>query len=84
MLLDFLLFEKNGLNCIKFSVKNEIKCAMTCEMLTVVFDKSTMSRSQVQLRYDRFKGGQKYVQCDVCTDRPGTSTTDENIEYNFG
>ena len=41
---------------------------------------STTSRTQVQLWYDRFKEGQKYVLDDARTDRPGTSTINENIE----
>ena len=38
-------------------------------MLTVTFDESTISRTQVQLWYNRFKPGS-----------PITLTTDENIE----
>ena len=40
-------FEKmNQRNCIKFCVKNEIKCARTFEMLTTVaFGESTISRT---------------------------------------
>ena len=45
-----LLFEKiNQRNCIKFCVKNKIKCARTLEMLTVEFGACIMSRTQVQL-----------------------------------
>ena len=43
--------------CFKFCVKNEIKCAKTFEMLTVAFGESTMSRTQAQLWYNRFKEG---------------------------
>ena len=32
-------------NCIKFYAKNEIKCTITFEMLTVAFGESTMSRT---------------------------------------
>ena len=39
-------------------------------MLTVAFGESTISRTQVQLWYNRFKVGQ-------C---PSASTTDENIK----
>ena len=66
-------------NCIKFCVKNEINCARTFEMLTVVFGESTVSRSQVQLWYYRFKEGREDVN-DACPSRPNTSITDENIE----
>ena len=49
-------------------------------MLTVAFCESTMSRTQVQLWYDRFKEG---LEDDIDDSHPGhssTSTTDENIE----
>ena len=52
----------------------------TFKLLTVAFGECTMSRTQVQLWYNRFKEGREDVN-DV--DRPGchsTSTTDENIE----
>ena len=48
-------------------------------MLTVVFGESTVSRSQVQLWYYRFKEGREDVN-DACPSRPNTSITDENIE----
>ena len=77
----FLLFEKiDQRNCIKFCVKNEIKCARTFEMLTVAFGVSTMSRTQVQLRYNRFKEGRENVNDDARPGCPSTSTTNENIE----
>ena len=44
-------------NCINPLVKNEIKSARTFEILTVPFDECTMSRTQVQLWYNRIKGG---------------------------
>ena len=50
---------------------------MTFEILPVAFGESTVSRTQVQLWYKRFKEGRK----DVCDDaRPNTSTIDENSE----
>ena len=55
-------------NCLKFRVTNEIKCARTFEMLTVVFDESAMSRTQVQLWYNRLKESPEDVNDD---DRPG-------------
>ena len=54
---------------IKFCVKNE--------MLTVAFGDSTMSRTQVQLWYNRFKEGREDVNDDG---RPSTSINAENIE----
>ena len=47
-------------------------------MLTVAFDESTMSRTQVQLQYNRYKEGQEDVNDDAHPGRPGT--TGENIE----
>ena len=76
-----LLFEKMYLrNCIKFSVKTEIKCARTFEMLTAAFGESPMSRTQVQLWYNRYIQGRENVNGDTCPGRSSTSTTDENIE----
>ncbi|KAA1414164.1 helix-turn-helix domain-containing protein [Nocardioides humilatus] len=49
-------------------------------MLTVAFGESTMSRTQVQLWYNRFKGGREDVNDDARPGRPSTSTTEENIE----
>ena len=49
-------------------------------MLTVAFGESTMNRTQVQLRYNRFKEGQDDVNDDAPTGRPITSTTDANFE----
>ena len=57
-----------------------MKCAKTFEMLTVAFGESTMSRTQVQLRYDRFKEGREDINNDARPGRPSTSTTGENIE----
>ena len=44
-------------NCNKFCVENEIKCARTFEKLTVAFGLSTISRTEVQLWYNRFEEG---------------------------
>ena len=67
-------------NSIKFCVKYDIKCAGTSEMLTVAFGGSTMSRTQVQLWYNRFKEGREHVNDDARPGRPSMSTTDENME----
>ena len=75
------LFEKmDRRNCIKFYVKNEIKCAKTFEMLTVASGESTMSRTQVQLCYNRFEKDREYANDDACPGRPSTSTIVESIE----
>ena len=49
-------------------------------MLTVAFEESTMSRTQVQLGYNQFKKGREEVNDDARPDRQSTSTADENIE----
>ena len=48
--------------------------------LAVAFGESTMSRTQVQLWYSRFKEGRADVNDDACPGRPSTLTTDENIK----
>ena len=68
-------------NCIKFWVKDDLKCtARTFEILTVSFGQSTKSRTQVQLWYNRFKKGREDVNDDARPGRPSTSTTNENIK----
>ena len=49
-------------------------------MLTVAFGESTMSRTQVQLWYNRFKEGREDVNDYARPNCPSMSTTDENIE----
>ena len=49
-------------------------------MLIVAFGQPTMSRTQVQLQYNRFKESREDVNEDARPDRPSSSTTDENIE----
>ena len=49
-------------------------------MLTVAFGQSTISKTQVQLWYNRFKEGREDVNDSDRPSRPITSTTDENIE----
>ena len=49
-------------------------------MLTMAFCESTMSRTQIQLRYNRFKEGQEDINDDARPGRLSTSTTDVNIE----
>ena len=49
-------------------------------MLTVAFGESIMSRTQVQLQYNRCNEGREDVNGDARPGRPSTSTTDENIE----
>ena len=49
-------------------------------MLTVAFRESTMSRTQVQLWYNRFKEGREDVNGDAHPGLLRALTTDENIE----
>ena len=49
-------------------------------MFTAAFGESTMSRTQIQLWYNRFKEGREDVNDDTRPGRPSTSTADENIE----
>ena len=73
VLFDFLLFEKmEQRNCIKFCVKNEIKFARTFEMSTVAFGESTMSRTQVQLWYNRFREDREDINDDARLGLPST------------
>ena len=67
-------------NSIKFSVRNEINYARTFEMLAVSFGESTISRTKVQLWYNRFKEGREDLNDNAYSGRSNTSTTDENIE----
>ena len=46
----------------------------------MAFVESTISRTQVQLRYNQFKEDREDVYDDARSSRPSTSTTDENIE----
>ena len=54
-------------NCIKFCVKT-------------AFEESTISRTQGQLWYNRFKEGREDMNNKARPDRPTTSTNVENIE----
>ena len=49
-------------------------------MLNVMFDESTISRTQVLLWYKLFKIGREDVHDDAHPVRASMSTTDENIE----
>ncbi|KAG5320098.1 SETMR methyltransferase, partial [Pseudoatta argentina] len=66
--------------CIKFCVKNKIKCADAFRMLTVAYDEATLDRSNVYRWYKMFSKGREDVNDEERTGRPSTSITDENIE----
>ncbi|UYV64164.1 hypothetical protein LAZ67_2006834 [Cordylochernes scorpioides] len=64
--------------CIKFCVKNEIKCADAFRMLTVAYGEATLDRSNVYRWYKIFSEGREDVN-DERAGRPSTSTTEEKI-----
>ncbi|KYN38529.1 hypothetical protein ALC56_07106 [Trachymyrmex septentrionalis] len=66
--------------CIKFCVKNKIKCADTFRMLTVAYGEATLDRSNVYRWYKMFSEGREDVNDEERAGRPSTSTTDENID----
>ena len=49
-------------------------------MMTMAFGESTMSRTQVQLWFNRFKEGREYVNDNARRGHPSTTTTVEIIE----
>ncbi|UYV72603.1 hypothetical protein LAZ67_10000016 [Cordylochernes scorpioides] len=65
--------------CIKFCVKNEIKCADAFRMLTVTYGEATLDRSNVYRWYKMFSEGREDVNDEERAGRPSTSTTDEKI-----
>ncbi|UYV63007.1 hypothetical protein LAZ67_2002824 [Cordylochernes scorpioides] len=65
--------------CIKFCVKNEIKCADAFRMLTVAYGEATLDRSNVYRWYKMFSEGREDVDDEERAGRPSTSTTDEKI-----
>ncbi|UYV65275.1 hypothetical protein LAZ67_3003775, partial [Cordylochernes scorpioides] len=65
--------------CIKFCVKNEIKCADAFRMLTVAYGEATLDRSNVYRWYKMFLEGREDVNEEERAGRPSTSTTDEKI-----
>ncbi|KAG5330275.1 SETMR methyltransferase, partial [Acromyrmex charruanus] len=66
--------------CIKFCVKNKIKCADAFRMLTVAYGEATLDRSNVYRWYKMFSEGREDVNDEERAGRPSTSTTDENID----
>ncbi|XP_014481872.1 PREDICTED: putative uncharacterized protein FLJ37770, partial [Dinoponera quadriceps] len=66
--------------CIKFCVKNKIKCADAFRMLTVAYGEATLDRSNVYRWYKMFLEGQENVNDEERVRRPSMSTTGENID----
>ncbi|UYV81325.1 hypothetical protein LAZ67_20000775 [Cordylochernes scorpioides] len=79
--LRFLPIKKKWIKetCIKFCVKNEIKCADAFRMLTVAYGEATLDRSNVYRWYKMFSEGREDVNDEERAGRPSTSTTDEKI-----
>ncbi|UYV60871.1 hypothetical protein LAZ67_1002648 [Cordylochernes scorpioides] len=65
--------------CIKFCVKNEIKCADAFRILTVAYGEATLDRNNVYRWYKMFSEGREDVNDEERAGRPSTSTTDEKI-----
>ncbi|XP_018051304.1 PREDICTED: putative uncharacterized protein FLJ37770 [Atta colombica] len=66
--------------CIKFCVKNKMKCSNVLKMLTAAFGESTLSKKNVYKWYKLFTERREDVNDDARPGRPSTSTTDENVE----
>ncbi|KAG5341761.1 SETMR methyltransferase, partial [Acromyrmex charruanus] len=66
--------------CIKFCVKNKIKCADAFRTLTVAYGEATLDRSNVYRWYKMFSEGREDVNDEERAGRLSTSTTDENID----
>ena len=66
--------------CIKFCVKNEIKCSKVCKILIKAYGESAMSKTRVYEWYKRFQDGREDVEDDERPGRPSTSTTDKTVE----
>ncbi|UYV68343.1 hypothetical protein LAZ67_5003955 [Cordylochernes scorpioides] len=78
IVFDFCLFKKiDQRTCIKFCVKNEIKCADAFRMLAVAYGEASLDRSNVYRWYKMFSEGREDVNDEECAGRPSTSTTDE-------
>lgn len=66
--------------CIKFCVKNEIKCNKVCELLQKAYGESAMKKTSVYEWYKRFQDGREDVEDDERSGRPSTSIIDENVK----
>lgn len=66
--------------CIKFCVKNNLKCSDVVTMLSKAYGDECMSKTQIYLWYQRFKDGREEVSDDQRPGRPVSTRTDENIE----
>ena len=65
--------------CIKFCVKNNIKCIEVVQMLEKAFGENAMFKPRVYERYKCFQVGHEDIEDDKRVGQPTTSTTEENI-----
>ncbi|UYV72157.1 hypothetical protein LAZ67_9001983 [Cordylochernes scorpioides] len=80
IVFDFYLLKKmDQRTCIKFCVKNEIKCVDAFRMLTVAYGEATLDRSNIYWWYKMFSEGRENVNDEERAGHPSTSTTDEKI-----
>ena len=66
--------------CIKFCVKNKIKCSETLEMLKVAYGETVLSKKNVYKWYKLLQDGREDANDEPRSGRPSTSTTDENVQ----
>jgi len=76
----FCYRKKDQRICIKFCVKNKMKCSNVLKMLTAAFGESTLSKKNVYKWYKLFTEGREDVNDDARSGRPSISITDENVE----
>ncbi|UYV85141.1 hypothetical protein LAZ67_X004711 [Cordylochernes scorpioides] len=79
IVFDFYLLKMDQRTCIKFCVKNEIRCADAFRMLTLAYGEATLDQSNVYRWYKMFSEGREDVNDEERAGRPSTSTTDEKI-----
>ena len=58
--------------CIKFCVKNEIKCSKTLEMLTVAYGETVLSKKNVYRWYKLFQDGREDANDEPLSGRPSS------------
>ena len=80
LVFDFCLFQKmDQRTCIKFCVKNKIKCMDAFRMLTVAYGEATFNQSNVCRWYKMFSEGLEDVNDEERAGRPSTSTTNKTL-----
>lgn len=66
--------------CIKFCVKNEIKCSKTVEMLRVAYGEAALAKANVYKWYHFFLDGRDDVTDELRAGRARSSTADEQVQ----